>query len=113
MKSDARQTSPFHFDATPHALALDDPVPSGSWIAVVEPEHCVDQPHDVEAEVQRVLLGTPDLDFTSLVVRRVPQGVCLEGVVHSTRPSKDVADLARTVKGVEVVINHLLMCGDQ
>ena len=109
MTSDARHRSSRNSQTAPHTLALDDPVPSGSCVADVEREHC--HPHDVEAEVQRVLLGTPDLDFTSLVVRRVPQGVCLEGVVYGTRRTNDVADLARTVNGVDVVINHLLMCG--
>lgn len=98
---------------SPHALALDDPVPSGSCIAVVASGQCPDQPHDVETEVQRVLLGTPDLEFTSLVVRRVPQGVCLEGVLHGPAKSNDVADLVRTVAGVDVVINHLLVCVDR
>lgn len=112
MKSDAQSGSMLP-STVPQALALDDPVPSGSWIAVVEPDCCPGQPHDVEAEVQRVLHNTPDLEFTSLVVRRVPQGVCLEGVLHSTRRSRDVADLARTVAGVDVVINHLLVCIDR
>ena len=98
---------------SPRALALDDPVPSGSCVAVVASEKCSGHPHDVEAEVQRVLLGTPNLEFTSLVVRRVPQGVCLEGVLHGPVKSSDVADLVRTVAGVDVVINHLLVCVDQ
>lgn len=108
MNSDARQRGPLRPQPLPHALALDDPVPAGSCTAAVAPEP--GPPHDVEAEVQRVLLGTPELEFTSLVVRRVPQGVCLEGVVHGKRQTDDVADLARTVKGVDVVINHLLVC---
>lgn len=107
MKSDARRRSLLKSKTVPRT-ALDGPDPSGSGVAVEEGEQC--QPHDVEAEVQRVLLGTAELDFTSLVVRRVPQGVCLEGVVHGTRGTNDVADLARTVKGVDVVIDHLLVC---
>ncbi len=98
---------------SPQTLALDDPVPSGSCIADVRSEQCATHPHDVEAEVQRVLTGTPDLEFSSLVVRRVPQGVCLEGVLHSNSRSSDLADLVRTVAGVDVVINHLLVCVDR
>lgn len=98
---------------SPHAVALDDPVPSGSSVATVASEQCPDQPHNVETEVQRVLLGTPELEFTSLVVRRVHQGVCLEGVLHAPATSNDVADLVRTVAGVDVVINHLLVCADR
>ena len=112
--ADARDRNPLKSaPVSPHALALDDPVPSGSCIAAVASEQCPDQPHDVETEVQRMLLGAPELEFTSLVVRRVPQGVCLEGVLHAPATSNDVADLVRTVAGVDVVINHLLVCTDR
>ena len=97
---------------TSHSMlttALDDPVPADSAVAVVEPEYCRTPPHQVEAEVRRALLGEPDLRFTSLVVRRVPDGVCLEGVLESNEDAPDVDDLARQVRGVERVINHLLV----
>lgn len=114
MKSDAQRKRLLGSgDDWPQAIALDDPVPSGSCVAVVEGEHCPDHPHDVEAEVQRMLLGSPDLEFTSLVVRRVPQGVCLEGVLHGASSAHEVADLARMVSGVDVVINHLLVCAQR
>jgi osmotically-inducible protein OsmY len=89
--------------------ALDDPVPADSAVAVVEPEYCRAPPHQIEAEVRRTLLGEPDLRFTSLVVRRVPDGVCLEGLLESGEHAPDVDDLARQVRGVERVINHLLV----
>lgn len=89
--------------------ALDDPVPADSAVAVVEPEYCRAPPHHVEAEVRRTLLGEPDLRFASLVVRRVPGGVCLEGLLESGEDAPDVDGLARQVRGVERVINHLLV----
>lgn len=89
--------------------ALDDPVPADSAVAVVEPEYCRAPPHQVEADVRRTLLGERDLRFTSLVVRRVPDGVCLEGLLESGEDAPDVDDLARQVRGVERVINHLLV----
>lgn len=102
----AGQNSPYFPMLT---AALDDPVPADSTVAVVEPEYCRAPPHQIEAEVRRTLLGEPDLRFASLVVRRVPDGVCLEGVLESGEDAPDVDDLARQVRGVERVINHLLV----
>jgi osmotically-inducible protein OsmY len=90
-------------------VALDDPVPADSAVAVVEPDYCRAPPHQVESEVRRTLLAEPELSFASLVVRRVPDGVCLEGVLETGNDAPDVCRLARTVLGVERVINHLLV----
>jgi hypothetical protein len=90
-------------------VALDDPVPADSAVAVVEPDFCRTPPHHVESEVRRTLLAEPELNFASLVVRRVPDGVCLEGVLESGADAPDVCSLARQVLGVERVINHLLV----
>jgi hypothetical protein len=40
--------------------------------------------HELELTVQRELLAQPGLDFASLVVRRIPGGVCLEGVLETS-----------------------------
>ena len=90
-------------------VALDDPVPADSVVAVVAPDFCRSPPHQVESEVRRTLLAVPELSFASLVVRRVPDGVCLEGVLETGADAPDVCRLARTVLGVERVINHLLV----
>jgi hypothetical protein len=90
-------------------VALDDPVPADSAVAVVAPDFCRAPPHHVESEVRRTLLSEPELSFTSLVVRRVPDGVCLEGVLETGDDAPDVCRLARQVLGVERVINHLLV----
>ncbi len=88
--------------------AIDDPVPADSTLATIEPTLCA-SPHFVEREVQRALLSHPELSFSSLVVRRVPGGVCLEGVMEVDDDGPDVTALARRVSGVERVINHLLV----
>lgn len=90
-------------------LAMDDPVPSDSTIAVVEPHYCQAPPHHVESEVRRMLTAHSDLHFSSLVVRRVNDGVCLEGVLETDDAAPDVDSLARRVAGVERVINRLLV----
>lgn len=91
------------------SVALDDPVPSDSTIAVIEPQYCCSPPHQIEAEVRRVLLSQPELHFKVLVVRRVPNGVCLEGVLDADAGAPDVGQLAEQVPGVERVINRLLV----
>jgi hypothetical protein len=90
-------------------VALDDPVPSDSTVAVIEPQFCQTPPHQVESEVRRALIARPELHFKSLVVRRLRNGVCLEGVLEADVSAPDVDELAREVAGVECVINRLLV----
>ena len=91
------------------SVALDDPVPSDSVVAVIEPHCCADPPHMIESEVRRALISNPRLHFKVLVVRRVPNGVCLEGVLDVDDTAPDVDEIARHVAGVELVINRLLV----
>ncbi|REJ92275.1 MAG: BON domain-containing protein [Planctomycetota bacterium] len=101
-------SSPF---AGSTSVALDDPVPADSGIAMVEPQYCRNPPHHIEQQVRRALLAEEDLHFSRLVVRRVADGVCLEGTLYLDpgRDSVDVDRLARQVAGVDLVINHLLV----
>lgn len=69
----------------------------------------VERPHQVEQDVQRELLGHPNLNFSSLVVRRIQCGVCLEGVLDAGRNAPDVCALAQSVSGVDEVLNHLVV----
>jgi osmotically-inducible protein OsmY len=65
-------------------------------------------PHRLEQAVQRHLLSHPDLRFSTLVIRRIPNGVCLEGVLEDAA-DHDVCGLARSVSGVNEVLNHLVV----
>jgi osmotically-inducible protein OsmY len=65
-------------------------------------------PHRLETAVRRRLLSQPNLRFSSLVIRRIPKGVCLEGVLESDA-DLDVCNLVRTVAGVDEVLNHLVV----
>lgn len=60
-------------------------------------------------DVRRELLNRPGLQFSSLVVRRVQNGVCLEGVLEANKANEDVCGLARSVAGVDRVLNHLVV----
>jgi len=65
--------------------------------------------HAVEREVRRALTSEPGLTFSSLVVHRVRDGVCLTGVVESMAEDTDLCGLARKAGGIDEVINRLLI----
>ena len=68
------------------------------------------QGHSFEARVRHDLMARPELAFSSLVVHRIPDGICVEGVVTSTTEGVDVNQMVREVAGVNSVLNHLVMC---
>jgi hypothetical protein len=65
--------------------------------------------HDLEQAVRRELSAQPELCFSSLVIHRIPDGVCLEGVLEIEDDCPDVDRLVRRVAGVEHVLNHLVV----
>ncbi|MFN0050981.1 MAG: BON domain-containing protein [Planctomycetales bacterium] len=66
-------------------------------------------PHHVEQEVQRELMAQPRLHFSSLVVRRINNGVCLQGVLESDEEAPDVCSIAQRIDGVREVLNRLVV----
>ncbi|MSR57256.1 MAG: BON domain-containing protein [Planctomycetaceae bacterium] len=66
-------------------------------------------PHRIEQDVRRVLLSQPSLHFSSLVVRRIDDGVCLQGVLEADDEAPDVCGIAQRVEGVRQVLNRLLI----
>lgn len=65
-------------------------------------------PHRLEQEVRNRLMAEPSLNFTSLVVRRVRDGLYLEGVLEAD-DADDVCVLVRRVCGATPVLNHLVV----
>ena len=65
-------------------------------------------PHRLEQAVQRHLLSHPKLRFSTLVIRRIPNGVCLQGVLEDS-VDLDICSLARSVAGVNEVLNRLVV----
>jgi osmotically-inducible protein OsmY len=80
-------------------------------VAVATVSTCDDwtRPHRTAFAVQNSLLQEPGLDFSSLVVREMPNGVCLEGVVSVDAGSPDIDSLVRLVSGVDRVLNRLVV----
>ncbi len=69
-----------------------------------------DSCNQLASDVRRALLSENGLDIASLVVRRVPNGVCLEGVVRVNGDDVDVCRAVRKLAGVGEIMNHLVVC---
>ena len=99
-----RISAPASFDAT---VDVEDPACCDTL--VLSPDDSVLlHPHRLEQEVRNRLMAEPSLNFTSLVVRRVHDGLCLEGVLEAD-DSDDASTLVRRVCGATPVLNHLVV----
>ena len=88
--------------------AIYDPVPGASESGIYGTPQSA--PHELEREVQRVLLNLPNVEFSSLRVNRLADGVCLTGVVRvDDKSSPAFADVAGAVAGVDRVLNYLVV----
>lgn len=65
--------------------------------------------HRFERTLREKLLSQPGMSFSSLVVRRMRDGVCLEGVMQVEDSSTDVCGLLKKLCGVQKVLNHLVV----
>jgi|GEM_PF-4128102 len=66
--------------------------------------------HPVEYEVLRRLQEHPQLKIASLVVRRIPDGVCLQGVIESDPEQINLQQVLSEIDGVAHVVNQLVPC---
>lgn len=66
--------------------------------------------HQLETDVRRALNAADGLDIGSLVVRRLPNGICLEGVIRVSSDDFDVCSAVREIEGVGEVVNNLVVC---
>lgn len=65
--------------------------------------------HGIEADVRRQLLAVDGVKVSSLVVRRLPNGVCLQGVLTVDDDAFDLCETVRKVPGVKDILNHMVM----
>uniref|UniRef100_A0A7C2NZX8 BON domain-containing protein n=1 Tax=Schlesneria paludicola TaxID=360056 RepID=A0A7C2NZX8_9PLAN len=86
--------------------------PKSKVETTVPPRHVslVDAAHEMEREVQRRLKAQPGIEIKSLVVRRTPDGVCLEGRIETQEQDVDLRGLMAGIPGLNEVINHLVVC---
>ena len=66
--------------------------------------------HQLETDVRRALSAAHGMNIGSLVVRRLPNGICLEGVIRVSSDDFDVCSAVREIEGVGEVVNHLVVC---
>lgn len=85
--------------------AVDDPVPAQSAVGVCGDGTC--DGHNLESKVHRWLTLHPGLRFLSLVVRRIPDGICLEGVLESEEGAPDLEVMLGHLPGVTRVVNNI------
>ena len=101
---DARRRVPARVEAT---LAVEESACCDTLL--LSPDDSVMfHPHRLEQDVRNQLMAEPSLNFTTLVVRRVRDGLCLEGVLESD-DADDVSTLVRRVCGATPVLNHLVV----
>lgn len=91
--------------------AMDDPVPSDSGSQWFLPCELLNTAHSLEQQVTCQLKQSPGMRFRDLSVHRLPDGVCLTGVVELDDDAADVCDIARQVRGVDRVVNRLISYG--
>lgn len=66
--------------------------------------------HEIEHLVWRELQSVPGAHFSSLTVRRVPDGVCLQGVMETDEDvAVDICDVVRRAAPVGTVVNQLVI----
>jgi hypothetical protein len=66
--------------------------------------------HLIEQDVRRELMSHDDWQFHSLVVHRMPDGVCLQGVLECDDLSTidDIVKVTQQIPGVSKVINQIV-----
>ncbi|MCA9079375.1 MAG: BON domain-containing protein [Planctomycetaceae bacterium] len=93
---------------TSRFYAIYDPVPEESAVGVCG--DCERKSHQLETQVQRWLLTNPRLNFASLVVRGIPNGLCLEGVLRGDDAEAELEAILRQLPGVKRVVNNIRIC---
>jgi len=85
----------------------DDFIPVGDYCPLDYSE--CSRSHDFERDIQRKLLETPGLHFSSLVIRRLENGVCVQGVLESADAHPDIGRLIREISGVTNVLDQVVV----
>ncbi|MCA9066775.1 MAG: hypothetical protein KDA96_27095 [Planctomycetaceae bacterium] len=68
---------------------------------------------NVAVQVRQRLMSATGVEVASLVVRQVPGGICLEGVVTCQDSELDLRSVLRGIVDAEVVNNRLVVRRDQ
>lgn len=80
---------------------------TGEALAVEKPQD--DSPSPLERAVRQKLTSDPEVSISSLVVRQIEGGVCLEGTLETHSHMTDVERLVRSVACVDRILNNLVV----
>ncbi|MFN7768582.1 MAG: hypothetical protein ACK5UC_15380 [Planctomycetaceae bacterium] len=89
-------------------LCENDSLPLTTTTGVYDSPPATDPDHQLERTIQRVLQDLPGVIFDSLVIRRVPSGVCLQGYATIEDRDLDLGLIARGIDGVGDVIDRIV-----
>ena len=64
---------------------------------------------NLERAVRQKLISHPNVSFSSLTVRQIEGGACLDGVIEVSNNLPDIERLVRSAVGVQRVLNRLVM----
>ena len=90
------------------AATGDGLVPSTGEASSVE-ERQDASPSPLERAVRQKLTSDPGVSISSLVVRQIEGGVCLEGTLETHSDLTDVERLVRSVASVDRILNRLVI----
>lgn len=83
------------------ALSLEDEPPAT--------DHHDESASTLERAVRQKLISDPDVRISSLVVRQIEGGVCLEGILETRNDLTNVERLVQSVASVDRVLNRLIL----
>lgn len=72
-------------------------------------EHRDESASALERAVRQKLISDPDVRISSLVVRQIEGGVCLDGILETSNDLTDVERLVQSVASVDRVLNRLIL----
>jgi hypothetical protein len=82
--------------------------PSTGEASAIE-ESLEGSPSPLERAVRQKLTSAPGVSISSLVVRQIEGGVCLEGTLKTHGDLTDVERLVRSVASVDRILNRLVV----
>jgi hypothetical protein len=89
-----------------NAVSPPPPTTESSWLS----DSHFSLAHLIEQDVRRKLLAHDEWEFQSLVVHRMPEGVCLQGVLACDDPKTidDIVKVTEKIPGITKVINQIV-----
>lgn len=110
LRIDAGETVAIRHSHISVPIAKDQSAATGAGLAASTVEESLDNsPSPLERAVRQKLTSDPEISISSLVVRQIEGGVCLEGTLETHSDLTDVERLVRSVASVDRILNRLVI----